>query len=305
MPRISDPLLIHAKNLRDGFYAAEMTPRELASFETRLLHTVERRLAMLDAILVRVSELLKQSAQADLKKFLRLANSFFRVFNTANRLERFRQYLLQRQRENDEIALDLLLLEADDSADQINRSSIKTKKIYSKFPPRQAAMDLTDEQWQIIQHLLPRKKVLTPGRPPQSMREVLNAIFWKLRTGAPWDQIPSGYPSHQTCYRYYSVWEADGVLTSIIKVLGRDLERRGGVNLLRSLESGEMDIVRIGRKSHIRLPSRLQDTWKGSTVLVIMQYLYKKGDRSAGSSSRLSVVHQRISSQNDSSPSSK
>ena len=50
--------------------------------------------------------------------------------------------------------------------------------------------DLTDFEWSIIQPLLPNKP---RGVPRVDDRRVLNGIFWVLRTGAPWRDLPQYY----------------------------------------------------------------------------------------------------------------
>ena len=57
-----------------------------------------------------------------------------------------------------------------------------------------ARFDLTDFEWSVIQPLLPNKP---RGVPRVDDRRVLNGIFWRLRTGAPWADIPERYgPAH-------------------------------------------------------------------------------------------------------------
>ena len=54
--------------------------------------------------------------------------------------------------------------------------------------------DLTDKQWAIIQPLIPGEK--DGGRPRTTdMREVMNAIFYLLRTGCQWDYLPKMFPA--------------------------------------------------------------------------------------------------------------
>ena len=53
-----------------------------------------------------------------------------------------------------------------------------------------ARFDLTDFEWSVIQPLLPTK---VRGVPRADDRKVLNGIFWRLRTGAPWADIPARY----------------------------------------------------------------------------------------------------------------
>ena len=60
--------------------------------------------------------------------------------------------------------------------------------------------DLTDEQWEIIQPLIP---VHTVGRPRTiEMREVLNAIFYINRSGCQWDMLPHDLPPRSTVPDY-------------------------------------------------------------------------------------------------------
>ena len=55
--------------------------------------------------------------------------------------------------------------------------------------------DLTDFEWSIIQPLLPNKP---RGVPRVDDRRVLNGIFWVLRTGAPWRDLPQYYGPYTT-----------------------------------------------------------------------------------------------------------
>ena len=52
--------------------------------------------------------------------------------------------------------------------------------------------DLTDQQWQQLQPLLPPQKPIT-GRPAKDHRTIINGILWVLRTGAPWRDLPEHY----------------------------------------------------------------------------------------------------------------
>ena len=68
--------------------------------------------------------------------------------------------------------------------------------------------DLTDEQWAIIEPLIPVHRV---GRPWEvDMREVLNAIFYLTRSGCQWDMLPHDLPAKSTVYDHFARWKADG-----------------------------------------------------------------------------------------------
>jgi transposase len=60
--------------------------------------------------------------------------------------------------------------------------------------------ELTDEQWNLIEHLIPQKVART-GRPPRDRRLMLDGIFWILGTGAPWRDLPERFGSCKTVHR--------------------------------------------------------------------------------------------------------
>ena len=66
-----------------------------------------------------------------------------------------------------------------------------------------ARFDLTDFEWSVIQPLLPNKP---RGVPRVDDRRVLNGIFWRLRTGAPWADIPERYGPYTTCVNRFNRW---------------------------------------------------------------------------------------------------
>ena len=71
-----------------------------------------------------------------------------------------------------------------------------------------ARFDLTDFEWSVIQPLLPNKP---RGVARVEDRRVLNGIFWRLRTGAPWADIPERYGPHTTCVNRFNRWRKAGV----------------------------------------------------------------------------------------------
>jgi transposase len=68
--------------------------------------------------------------------------------------------------------------------------------------------DLTDFEWRVIEPLLPNKP---RGVPRVDDRRVLNGIFWVLRSGAPWRDLPERYGPRTTCYNRFNRWRQAGV----------------------------------------------------------------------------------------------
>ena len=68
--------------------------------------------------------------------------------------------------------------------------------------------DLTDFEWSVIEPLLPKDR---RGPKPQNNRRVLNGIFWVLRAGAPWRDLPERYGSYTTAYNRFNRWRKAGI----------------------------------------------------------------------------------------------
>ncbi|MCC6349512.1 MAG: IS5 family transposase [Candidatus Eisenbacteria bacterium] len=94
-------------------------------------------------------------------------------------------------------------------------------------------MDLTDEQWTLVEPLIPKPKVRADGRgrPWCDVRQVLNGILWILRTGARWRDVPDRYPSLATCHRRHQERSRTGVFNRILTALAEDLRSRGKLDL--------------------------------------------------------------------------
>jgi transposase len=96
--------------------------------------------------------------------------------------------------------------------------------------------DLTDEQWEIIEPMLPLIK--EPGRiPKHPFRDIVDAILYIDRSGCSWRQLPVDFPPWQTVYGWFRQWKARGVTDRILQELreqirlaeGRDPEPSAGV----------------------------------------------------------------------------
>ena len=82
-------------------------------------------------------------------------------------------------------------------------------------------MQLTEEQWKVLEPLIPAKEPREDGkgRPRTDNREVLNGVLWVLRTGAAWQDLPGRFPSPATCHRRFQECQREGVLEQILTAL--------------------------------------------------------------------------------------
>lgn len=79
-----------------------------------------------------------------------------------------------------------------------------------------ARYDLSDAEWKIIEPLLPRK---SRGVARVDDRRVLNGIFWRLRSGAPWADIPERYGPPTTCYNRFVRWRKAGIWDGLLRAV--------------------------------------------------------------------------------------
>jgi transposase len=77
--------------------------------------------------------------------------------------------------------------------------------------------ELTNLEWSIIRPVLPTK---SRGVPRVDDRRVLNGIFWVLRSGAPWRDLPDCYGPYTTCYNRFNRWRKAGIWDDILAAMG-------------------------------------------------------------------------------------
>jgi transposase len=137
-------------------------------------------------------------------------------------------------------------------------------------------MDLTNEQWTVLEPLIGElpKRTDGRGRPWRSSREVLNGILWILRTGAQWADLPERHPSYQTCHRRFQRWVRDRTYERILEALARDLKERGKLDLSECFIDGTFVVAKKGGHTWDR-PSgaKVRSSWQWQTVLVFLSPL--------------------------------
>jgi putative transposase len=117
--------------------------------------------------------------------------------------------------------------------------------------------DLTDAEWEIALPLLPEAK---PGGRPRSvdLREILNAIFYRERSGCAWEMLPHDFPPAKTVYEYFNQWAKDGtweringeLVRRVRKAEGRDEEPSAAI-----IDSQSVKTVQRGASAATTRPS--------------------------------------------------
>ena len=92
--------------------------------------------------------------------------------------------------------------------------------------------DLTDEQWALVEPLLPPARVGPKGgrREKHPRRRIVDAIFYVVRTGRAWRQLPKDFAPWPTVYWYFSWWHDDGTVARIHDALQRQVRAADGRN---------------------------------------------------------------------------
>jgi putative transposase len=118
--------------------------------------------------------------------------------------------------------------------------------------------DVTDAEWSVLETVLPQAK--TTGRPRKhALREMVNAIFYLVRSGCPWRYLPEGYPPWQTVYSLFRTWERNGVWERVNRSLtqqartqaGREAEASAGVidsQSVKTTRKGGLAATTVGRR---------------------------------------------------------
>jgi len=87
--------------------------------------------------------------------------------------------------------------------------------------------DLTDEQWELLEALLPGR-AHTGRKSKYERREIVNAIFYLLGGGCTWRMLPRDLPPWQVVYWHFAKWRATGVWQRINDTLRTQWRVRDG-----------------------------------------------------------------------------
>ena len=120
--------------------------------------------------------------------------------------------------------------------------------------------EISDFEWAIISPLLPNKP---RGVARVDDRKVLNGIYWRLRTGSPWDDIPERYGPSTTFYNRFVRWRKLGVWDAIFDAVSKAYE--GSLQMVDSSSIRVHQHAANGKKGVRRMPplgtSLQADAW--------------------------------------------
>lgn len=89
--------------------------------------------------------------------------------------------------------------------------------------------ELSDEQWAALAPHLPPQRAAT-GRPAKDHRTVVEGILWRLRTGAPWRDLPERYGPWPSVYTRFRRWQQAGVWDRALAALQAAGDERGALD---------------------------------------------------------------------------
>ena len=95
------------------------------------------------------------------------------------------------------------------------------------FTRRAYLTDLSDEQWAIVERELPP----APGggrTRTVNLREVVNGIYYRLRTGCSWEMLPHDFPPNSTVFEYFVRWRNDGTWERLHDALRCGVRKQDG-----------------------------------------------------------------------------
>jgi transposase len=91
-----------------------------------------------------------------------------------------------------------------------------------------ARRELNDEGWELV---CPHLPIGQYGPYPEHLRDQLEGIIWRFRTGSPWRDVPEVFGSWSTVYDRFAQWRDAGVFAAVMEAMIAEAARRGQADL--------------------------------------------------------------------------
>src|SRR5215212_3137126 len=126
--------------------------------------------------------------------------------------------------------------------------------------------DLSDAEWTRLRSFLPTPKA--EGRPrTHSLRDVLDAIFYVLKSGCHWRLLPQDFPPWSAVYYHFRRFRLNGLWSLILKALHTAERKRAGKD--HQPTAAIMDSQSVKRRPHCRLRDDRQPVLVGPGLLLL------------------------------------
>jgi transposase len=90
--------------------------------------------------------------------------------------------------------------------------------------------DLSEAEWRLLEPLLPPERG-RKSRPAFDNRQIVNGILWRIRTGAPWRDLPEKYGKWMTDYQRFRRWSEAGIWEAVATTLAQAIAENSRHNL--------------------------------------------------------------------------
>jgi len=136
--------------------------------------------------------------------------------------------------------------------------------------------DLTDSEWELVKPFILSKWVKGKnGREPHvDKREVVNAIFYVLRTGCAWRMLPHDFPEWETVYGYFKLWEKSGIVEKLHDFLREEVRKKAGKKALPTVGIADSQSVKTTEKGGMMDMMEGRRSQAGNVILSLIRSVY-------------------------------
>ncbi len=112
--------------------------------------------------------------------------------------------------------------------------------------------DLSDKEWQKVETCIPKPKTNLGRKRKHPLREIINAIFYVVRSGCAWRLLPHDLPPWKTVYHYFRIWRLEGIWERMNVALRTELRIAEGRNSQPSAAILDSQSVKITETPGVR-----------------------------------------------------